>query len=193
MSNGYGSASPSKITWLWSSRPFICPNSYAFEGYVPPGTRQIVAIWGEVIDQLEDPIEVEYYAPTDLERKLVERFLPGDDPDQPSWNLIRGMIGGDREDSLNWTPGEILGKLSRVMNEPAAVQRADNGADNRNTSHPQSDDVSLLIHYINSMKPANGRQLETARDFCRKNGIPVEKANHLLRQARRFKPLWKIA
>lgn len=84
-------------------------------------------------------------------------------------------------------PADIDG---RQLVEKLAGQDAHDNGNKDKQSLPESPDVLELCRHLKAKLGKFGTMTECARDFCRKNGCEVSKAENLLRQAKRFRHLW---
>ena len=86
---------------------------------------------------------------------------------------------------------ETTARLRTLQDADAELRRAghDNGKKDIK-SLPESPDVLELCRHLKSKLDKFGTMIECARDFCRKNQRGEEKAELLLRQAKRFRHLW---
>ncbi len=127
----------------------------------------------------------------------LARFHPPEPwEDQAGWLDIAASLGlcVSTDTIIDHSLARRIGKALRLRtDEPATVNTNDGVDDNSKKSEnnlPENPDVLELCRHL-AKKLANfGTMIECARDFCRKNGCEVSKAENLLRQAKRFPHLW---
>ena len=96
------------------------------------------------------------------------------------------MASGDTESVIGWIfYSQFFGEAKPI------VEVEHDNEQNAENSLPQSPDVLELCRHLQTKLGKSSTMVECARDFCRRNGRDVNDAENLLRQAKRFRHLWR--